>query len=443
MIEDSANIQLPARSRLFNLLMAGQCGATQESILSYTQRVCAAHHVPIRRMLIEFILPEAGMSSLLNGQGSRRALDPRNVLSLNACSEHSATFAQAMQRLTGRHGLVRGTFLSWQGLLGRRIAMSQSRRWCAHCVAGQGDREHVAFSLIWAAKDVQACPIHKAMLLERCVRCDHTQPIIGDGPTRGHCEHCRLHLGDALQCDASAAASARDLFNSEAVAEIVSMGDSAMNVVTAARYRSRLEQVKNEQCGGSSRKLASKLQLGRKLLEHDGGTTLGAFLEVTYRLGVKPLAFLTGAAAPSPKYVDHPSAYRPRQRRSSDAVETLRQAISALVHEALRDTDHVIVIADLSRRLDVTADTLIQRCPKLAVLVREHNARARPLEREKRRLRCESIARKAVRDLVEQGGLVTARSVHKAVSAVGVHWTETEARAAANDELALLLRGAA
>lgn len=443
MIEDNADIQMPVRSRLFNMPMFGRCGATQESILSYTQRVCAAHHVPVRRMMCDFILPEAGLCSLLHMVNGNRAVAPRNVLSLNGLSEHSGTFAQAMQRLTGRQGLDRGTLLSWRGLLSRRIAMAQSRRWCTHCVAEQGDREHVAFSLLWALKDVRACPIHKTMLLERCVRCDRTQPIIGDGPTRGHCEHCGLHLGEALHCEISATASVRDLFNSEAAAEILSMGDSAADIVTAARYRGRLEQIANENCGGSLYKLARKLQLGRTLLEHGGATTLAAFLETLYRLGVKPLAFLTGAGAPSLEYVDRPSDYRPRQRRSPEASKALRRKLTRTIDVALQTANRVILIADLARRLQVTANAIIYGFPELADLVRKHNARARPLAQAELRLRLEAAARQAMRDLIEQGGPPTARSVRKALVGAGVHWSRTEASAAANDELVRLRREAA
>lgn len=440
MIEDSASIEVPVRSRLFNLPMSGHCGATQESLLSYTQRVCAAHHVPIRRMLIEVMLPEAGLSSLVSGEGSKRSLEPRSVLRLSACSEQSSNFALAMQRLTGRRDLGRGTFLPWQGLLGSGIAMEQRRRWCAHCVGDQRDREHVAFSLLWTLRDVRACPIHKAMLLDRCVRCDHTQPIIGDRLTQGHCEHCGLHLGDALQCEGSAAASARDLFNAEAVAEIVSMGDSAADVLTVARYRGRMEQIKHEHCCGSLYKLGRKLQLGRRLLERDGGTTLASLLEITYRLGVKPLAFLTGAGAPSPECVVRSSAYRAQLRRSPDALEALRQQLASHIHEALQNKGRVIRLVDLTRRVHLAANSIYSLYPELVAVVRQHNARARPIQREERRIRLESAARTTIRNLIERGGRVNSRSVNEALAAAGVHWSDTAAKAAANDELAKLRR---
>lgn len=441
MLKDKDNIQMPVRSRLFNLPMVGLCGATQESILSYTHRVCAEHHVPARRMMREFILPETGLSGLLSIVRSNPLLASANILSLNGSSEHSATFSAAMQKLTGRQGLSSGTFLSWQGLLGRRIAMAPSRQWCPHCLAQQSDREHVSFSLIWAPMDVRACPIHKAMLLDRCARCDRTQPILSDHLTRGQCEHCRLELGNSLQCEAASKASDRDVYVAEAVAEMVWAGSSDMEFATAARHRSRLQEIADENCGGSLQKLGTQLQLGRTLRDCTGRTTLPTFLEVTYRLGVKPLTYLQETGSVNAKYQGLASSGRSRRHMTPDAADELRGAFSTIIKESVQVPDQAIVISEVARRLRVPALRLFSRFPDLVKVVREHNVRARTVRREKQRVLSELAARAAMRDLVEQNGRVTARAFRKALTDAGIHWTLTEARAAANDELTRLLPG--
>ena len=223
MIKDISTTETPLRSRLFNLPMRGECGATQESLLSYAHRLSAEHHLPVRLMMTEVLMPASGLDTLLTSVGKVKTVDPRALHSVNGAAAGAAKFANGLAGLTSRRDLANGTFLHWANLLSHRVPMAASRRWCPHCIADQRGHQFVAFGLLWTPKVAQACPIHRVLLEDRCAQCQALQPILGDEPTRGLCWKCHACLGSVQQCQKTRPAGERDQFIAEAIAEMIEM----------------------------------------------------------------------------------------------------------------------------------------------------------------------------------------------------------------------------
>ncbi len=439
MIEVESTIHMPPRTRLFSLPMRGSCGATQESLLAYSQRLSVTHGVPVQRMFGTVLLPEAGLAARLN---KNKGVPMKNVISIDAASDSAQMFAESMSNLTGQRNLANGTFLHWHELLGQRFSLATSRRWCPHCLDSQRQQEHASYSLLWSPKAVEACPIHQVRLLDRCAVCGGTQHILSDAVAFGRCQCCNAALDDENQCAAAKPASHRDQFRAEAVAEMIAAGDRARIIGGAFRYRARLLATAN-QYGISLVALARRLKLSPSLFFMGGATSLELFLEVMFRLGVKPLGFLEGTAE-MPAKLKSPDLPHSRWRRvSSTQLEATRAQLKAIVAALPQSPNLVVTVASVAQRLQITPEACYRHFQSEIQELREHNLGARPRMLADKQVRKLNSARAAMHDLFGQDGPYSQKSIKSALAAAEVHWSNKEAVAAANDELVKLRQGAA
>jgi len=440
---DIKTVEMPPRSRLYNLPMAGKCGATQESLLSYSQRLSATHHVPARQMMAELLLPESSLSSLVTQQDGRSLINPKNLLSLNGAADGAATFAAGMMNLTGNPALANGTFLHWRGLLSSRMTMAPSRRWCPHCLANQSDRDQVTYALLWSVKVVDACPIHKVLLLDRCARCERPQPILGDGPTHGCCQHCLARLGSDVQCDTAHPAPPRQQFMAESAAEMIGLGPSARNIANRERFHEQLRLIAETQIGGSVRTLERRLQLSAGIVSKGGAIGLPVLLDLAYCLDLKPVVMLKGGTQQGMRAHAQKSQRKAQIRMPASRIHEFKLEVDRLVQVLIKAAASRIVIADLARRFQVLPKALYAHCADSIALIQDYNTHARPRLQAEQLEQLERAAKGAMRRLVAEGGIVTKRKVNQALVDVGVHWSRAEVRAAANQELTHLLQRAA
>lgn len=435
MLEDAPMLHMPQRSLLYNLPMRGTCGATQESLLSYAQRVCAAHRVPVRRMLADVVLPAAGLSTLVTARARMNTVNPLNLLSLSGATDHAETFVLSMQVLTGRSGLIDGTLLRWRALFGKRIGMARERRWCPQCVANQSNETLTAFSLLWAIKGISCCPLHRTALLDRCCGCQKAQPLIGDGQTHGRCEHCGLRLGSDDHCASAATPTDRELSMASSLASMIGARGAVEDYATIVNFQERIQKASEVHFGDAKRRMTRELNLSISVRKSGGRISPSVFLDTAHRFGVNALDWLQGTAETAPRLG---SASTPSARRVNTAPAA-RDAMGVLLHrlvsQHLQQPDRLISVTDLAKQLDISQNRLRNDFPEQTRSVMEHNARVRPLHQRRRAAELEALARQAMQDLLQQQGVITKRAISDAFARVGVHWTETEARAAACEEL--------
>ena len=433
MIEDIPSITIPPRSRLYSLPMQGSCGATQESLFDYAQRLSAEHVVSPRRMFFAVYLPAAKRSHLSTTPGN---LHPKTVNGVNGTSDLAQEFVAAMERLTGRSELGGGTLLPWRGLLGSNVSFAPSRRWCPHCLAAQSNQEHYAFSLLWSLDAVTACPIHKVQLSTRCGGCGKAQLRLNRSGPLGRCAYCPMKFADSAQV-VRANPSDRCLHIAAAAAGMIAIGDAATAFATADNYRARLHQLVATQFAGSPCRFARELNVGRGLLRHDGAVPLKNLLELTCRLGTTPVDFLTGQASFQVPAEATSRPHRGRKHLARQHVTELKDKLDELIAD-LGQRCEWSTLTSVARRLGVTVASLQNNFPDAMDALRRHNVKVRPLENARRSAANVVAIKEAMRALVDRKEPTSKKYILGSLRQVGIRWQTREDLAAARAELAKL-----
>lgn len=163
---------------LFPLQLHGFQTAQVESLSSYVNRLAAAHGVSPNQLI------SATANTRMEGQ-------------LNGHSDYARTVVDGISRHTGRDGLAQGTLLRFRGnLAGNCIAsINTLRRWCPRCVANDLSEGIEGYDpLIWSINAIAHCPLHDALLIARCTRCNAFQKQLST-KSRTHCQSCGSSLG--------------------------------------------------------------------------------------------------------------------------------------------------------------------------------------------------------------------------------------------------------
>ena len=432
MLEDVTTITLPVRSRLYSLAMQGAGGCDQEAILDYAQRLSLEHHVSVRDMFAQVILPEAGLGGafFIPGHFSAHA-----IRGCNGWSSYAQAFLASMQRLTMRADLDLGSMAAWGHVLNTGGYVARLRRWCPACLQGQRTRGFHTFSLLWTFEPVRVCPIHMVQLNEMCSNCGRAQPIVGDLLAAGLCDHCRVPLAD---CDATSVNDARhgvELFRARAVAGMIDLYRHAADLVCAATYTRRLREVADTECGGSFFRLERQLRLSYGALRPQGKHTLNFFLEVMRRLGTEPAEFFDATGHAAPDAVTCAVPYRAQQRRTEPELATIGARVSERLHQARQETGRPTTRLELIRDVGISNTFLQSRFPDVVRELRRHNDSIRPgVHRALWDRRGRKID-EAMRSLIATGRPLTANLIGKALAAIGLHRLNPEVRRLASEAL--------
>ena len=433
MLEEAPVLEMPPRSRLYSLAMAGTCGATQESLLDYAQRLSLAHCVKVRHLFADVILPEANLTGVLYRK------DKFNDSSIRGCSglsRHAFAFLDAMEQLTGRNDLVAGTLTPWAGLLTCRGYAAASRRWCAHCLDGQHGQGFFSYSLLWSLKPVLACPLHRIRLSEQCDRCSKKQPIIGDAHLRGMCNTCHAPLVLAHGSQKPVSASTREIFIAEAASDMIVNSRLALKLTGTGLYQRRVADAATLLCRGSIRRLALQIEMSRDVLMTR--PSLSTFFEITYRLGVKPVDFLNGISV-SVLNQDVLATKYPVHRKTLFApMSELTERVAKRLAIALMDEHHVTSGETFASDLGCSCPTLYKKFPEAMKELTRHNAYIRyKIQKEKWRQSKDKISA-AMQKLINKGGPYTALSINKALVEIGFHIRHPDVRKLAKEALATM-----
>ena len=439
MPNEAAQAAMPARSRLYSLPLAGDSGETQEALLDYAQRLSVAHHVRPREMFSQVILPEAGLSGafFIPGHFSVHA-----VRGCNGWSSYACAFLGAMQRLTGRMDMSKGTLACWAPLLDDRGYVARTRQWCPECLQTQKVHGLPAFSLLWAFEVVRVCTRHQLQLCNLCGRCGRHQPFIGDAVAHGLCEHCHAPLSESLSQVARPSSASADFFRARAMAGMIALHDHGLKLAAPDVFRQQLQGAADQVTNGSLFRLEKQLNLSYMSLAARRRTTLRFFLEVMYRLGVEPVPFLQGAAAVEPKARLSEVPFRVQRRFTPAEIAETRVRVDVRLDLAKREKCRLTTRIEFVRDVGITNSMLESRFPEAASALRDHNEGIRPAVHRALWTRRAELIGKAMHDLVATHGPFSAHAIGSALRQAGLHRRNPRVRKLAAEALERELKAA-
>ena len=439
MLEDTSTNVMLTRSRLYSMPLFGSCGSTQEALLDYAQRLSVAHGVKVRQLFAQIVLPEANLQGAFFVPGHFSA---HAVRGCSGWSSYARAFLAAMQRLTGREDMAKGSLASWAGLLDSRGYVARIRRWCPKCLREQSMRGIHTFRLSWAFDAVRVCTIHQLLLSETCDRCGKAQPVIGDALAHGLCEHCHAELARGPTRAGRPSTAGIDFFNARAVVGMIDACETAAVFATSSVFKLRLREAAEHAANGSIFRLEKQLNLSYGSLSGVSRPTLGFFLEIVYRLGVEPVAFLTGAALAQPDPFLSVERYRRQCHLTPAELFEVRKRVDSRLDQALRDQTRLTTRLELVRDVGINNSCLQAHFADVKASLRAHNDRIRPdIHRAIWEQRSELI-RRAMCELVAKGGPYTAAAIARALRAIRVHRRNPRVRRLAIDALDHALKSA-
>ena len=169
-----------------------------ESLTGYVVRVANAFAVPPK------VLFAHALESAFTDYSPTTAFSGRTrtyARTANGAGHAAERTAMAVRLLTGATNAERLSCLGIARMFGfgERGLLAPGRRWCAEC--WREDEEPYDRKLWWLAV-VEACPVHKCLLQDRCDVCGRTQQSLTDGVRLAVCSFCGHPLaGDAIRLD--------------------------------------------------------------------------------------------------------------------------------------------------------------------------------------------------------------------------------------------------
>ncbi len=164
-----------------------------ESLSSFLHRTANQYAYPPSMLFSQYLLP--GVRKHGHWKCCTSELFRLHAQSMNGAG-HVADLALAQARkITGKGGLgqlscvnVRNLDVKADDLLGKR------KRWCPECWREDDRREGRYERKLWALSVVEVCPLHCAVLVERCRGCGQKQPVLARDVRVGTCAHCGRDL---------------------------------------------------------------------------------------------------------------------------------------------------------------------------------------------------------------------------------------------------------
>lgn len=203
-----------------------------ESLSGYLQRLGNAYLIPPGDLLREL-----HSSALL---ADWFLTSPRAMDGARSPAESSLAW---LASVTGRSDLRRSTLLalSDRGGLSADGLLIHYKRWCSLCWTEDAPEPYER--KLWTLRVVDVCPVHRAVLMDRCPACGRQPPAVSHDVRIGMCPRCGEPLDgepvvliEPLGCDASRrlwfARQAASLIHAFDVAELLGLDASTM---TAAR----------------------------------------------------------------------------------------------------------------------------------------------------------------------------------------------------------------
>lgn len=434
----SDDVEIPARSRLYNLPLASTGPQSDlESLLSYLHRLARRHQVKIKDLMVKVVLPETS----IQGVPCSYRFTAEYARSINGYGKYSSELHRALTALTQVSDLARSTFLSWRRLFDGKGAglLHPTRRWCPSCIAEGSSSSDDGFAtpLLWACTVVTHCPVHGCQLVDACLKCGAKQAQISDGFTFGRCGACGGFLGWRSSLFESDGLSERQLFVTKAVRQIIAANGSLAGFAKPENFAAGLRHIAAQTHHGVVTHLARAIQIDYKVVSQ--WTQLAkrprfdSFIEICYRVGVMPLDLLQcSTAAPTPQLrAGSQPLKRPFHKLTAEQLQEARASIRRL----LESEDDFVSAKQFAAEIGTSVGHLRYQLHEEYRQLVEHRLRLKAAATQRNLAAKFETVRLVVRDLAQEGRHVPARKLSNALTERGISVLCPHVREVAKDEL--------
>ena len=184
-------VNIPSRSRLYNLEPVGIGTPYVECLSGYTARLAEKHSTTPYYLFSREVAPIINKPGTINLHVSFASFSK----AINGLSGIAADLVNVFERLTLRQNLRFTTMLPWLGAISSKSLTRDVRAWCHTCYEECAAGEELYDQLIWSVQCVTACARHKRRLEHYCPHCGQQQLILSHRLRPGFCGKCQGWLG--------------------------------------------------------------------------------------------------------------------------------------------------------------------------------------------------------------------------------------------------------
>ena len=410
---------LPPRSQLYPLEPMGMGTPEVEGLTSYLTRLAGAHHVSTGDLLGNVLTPHFAKPSWVRHGSPNLGTLYSGAGALNGVGSQASEWVQVLETLTLRTDLRALTLLVWAEALPAKELLRPTRAWCPTCYHEWRTRGQVIYEpLLWTLGVVTACARHRWRLRAQCPAsaCQRSIPWLASHARPGYCPSCQEWLGETKthrptkQERLSEEETAWQSWVAQAVGELLAHNGALSKPPQRERVTKTLFDCIQQVTNGKKTTFARLLGLNwEKFRTWARGTAIPVFpelLQLCYRLGSTPLAFLTAEEM----VIDLDRLVRPtepewltrqlRPPRKRLRPETLRQDLQAIItaQEELPPS-----LQEVAQRLGHSVPALRRNCPDLCeALVRRYTVYIQAQKQQRLETRAKEI-REAVLSLQSAG----------------------------------------
>jgi hypothetical protein len=286
---------------LYRIEPAWTADGQPESLSSYFVRLSAAHCVSPRSLLKHVVVPCASQLSgaLLPGFNAGFGAP------VNGLGPYAISFADTLNRLTGRDDLQQLTMLPLGSLLtiNGPSLIAGRRRWCPYCLYDAAYHARPIVSpLAWHLALYTVCPTHLVGLQSACLSCLREQPIIPPIATYALCAYCQRPLyqnPNLKHPEVEAGKESVDAVQDSRAITHVSILSGLLKWATAKsptnlreRFCKVITRLADQFAEGSAtaffRRVGLPATIGKRWLAHQEKPSLPQFVRVCEALGAQP-----------------------------------------------------------------------------------------------------------------------------------------------------------
>lgn len=343
-------IQIPSRSRLFQLKPVGIGTPMVESLKSYIIRLAEAHCVHPGILLTKEIAPLTNKKYVTSSSYKGLSGLFGRASALNGIGEMSRSMIMALSSLTLRQDLSALTLERYTDTLSVRNLFRTHKAWCPLCYQENSQLQEVVYEpLLWTFKIVDICPKHQCLLCSHCPHCNQTSSLLAWNSRPGYCNVCHQWLGVAESLPHNLKANFQDaLWVAHRVGELLSQTALSSSQLAKENISRMFELVINEVTDGNMAAFARLLNIpknslwmwcvGRSLPQLD------LLLKVSHLLQISVVDFLSC----------HEDVI------SSIQVNSQSHSVTKIARKSPKPFDKKGSIKALSRNLTVNANHLLR-----------------------------------------------------------------------------------
>lgn len=371
---------------------------------SYIHRLAYKHGIYVGELL-RFVVRQVEKDESYCGE---RPVLPRHIYVHDILRNNKLTTSllDALQYMTRQS--LEGTTI---GLFGGPLTMSRGEihkgfRWCPECMAEMMMGDEPYFKLIWQLRAIQACPIHRSPLLEKCEHCECDQTSYIKRRPLGLCQDCGKPLSKRLR-----KLKAKDLAYSwtdtgrdvqELFGDLEQYGTSGISNDGIFRSLDQLlDHYWHQEREEDFYQLLDRDQL-LSVVYYNKTLCLNAARKVAFGLGISLYDLLSGNAVQTTQALDFggfcplpPSFMDTSERLSRDHHVILRQ-----LNQFISDEVEPMSLKAVARKLNVSIGYLEYRFPHHVRSVVDRNFAFQEGQKHQRRRLAQE---KALRYFVDEG----------------------------------------